>query len=69
MTQNSAPKIPKVWTFEKVPQKFQNSGGGVGPLLEEVHKKGAFFLRGRPLEKPSLKKSFDNGHFPRNVGG
>ena len=45
----SAPKVPKVWTSEKVHQKFQNYWGGVRLALEETEIKAAFLFREAPL--------------------
>ena len=35
--------VPKVLTFGKVSQEIQKSGGGGGPVLDEVLIKGTFF--------------------------
>ena len=45
MTQNSAPKFPKFRTLKKVPQQFQNWGGGVGPVLKNSKRKVHFLLK------------------------
>ena len=38
-------KFQKFGLSKKCPKSSKIQGGGVGPLLEEVHKKGAFFMR------------------------
>ena len=44
MTQNSDQKVPKMLDFQKSALKVPKFRGGVGPVLEEVQKKGAFFF-------------------------
>ena len=44
MTQNSDPKVPKKFDFQRSAPKVPKFRGGFGPVLEEVQKKGAFFF-------------------------
>ena len=62
MTQNSDPKVPKILDFQKSAPKVSKFRGGVGPVLEEVQKKGAFFF------KLSLSVCCMHGKKPKTVG-